>query len=269
MKDFFKEIVRKLPFIRKVYHTIQDYYKLLSPPHKTPLGFFFSGNPLMENGEFEKLETAFIDHVLGDVDVFVNIGANAGYYCCLALQKKVPVVAFEPFPRNVKLLKKNLRSNSFTDIEILPVALGDHSGFIDLYGFGTGASLIEGWAGFSSSYRTTVPCTTLDEALGERLLGKRAFFLVDIEGAEKMMLEGAACNLHSEPRPIWMVEISVFDLQPEGQTINPFLLDTFRLFFDAGYRAYALDNSEITFEKVKVIVDTGKGSLGSNSIVFK
>lgn len=269
MADMLRTITRKLPVFRKFYHAAKDQYNLLKRPRRTPLGYYFSGNPVMESGEFEKEETAVISRNLDAAEVFVNIGANAGYYCCLALSKNVPTLAFEPFPRNIKLLKKNLKSNSFTDIEIFPVALGNHTGTIELFGFGTGASLIEGWAGFSKSYSTMVPCTTLDEALGERLDGKRAFILVDIEGAEKFMLEGAARSLRINPKPIWMVEISVSELLPEGQKINPHLLGTFSHFFDAGYRAYDLKDNEITLRDIERIVAAGSGRLASNSIIFR
>lgn len=223
----------------------------------------------MESGEFEKEETAVISQQLDYADIFVNVGANAGYYCCLALKKSVHTIAFEPFPRNVKFLEKNLKSNGFDDVEVFPVAISNYTGTIDFYGFGTGASLIEGWAGFSKSYRTCVPCTTLDNALGQRSSGKRAFILVDVEGAEKFVLEGAAGTLRLQPRPVWLVEITVSAMQPKGRSINPHLLDTFRLFFDAGYRAFALDNHEITLKDIELIVSTGKGDLGSNSIIFR
>ena len=46
-----------------------------------------------------------------------------------------------------------------------------------------------------------VPVLSLDRVLGDELVGKRAFILVDIEGAELMMLQGAFETLMHDPRP--------------------------------------------------------------------
>jgi len=51
------------------------------PEENCLLGFRFSGNLTMANGNFEIDETAIIKSELAVTDVFVNIGANIGYYC--------------------------------------------------------------------------------------------------------------------------------------------------------------------------------------------
>lgn len=108
-------------------------------------------------------------------------------------------------------------------------------------GWGTGASLIKGWASIPESYKTYVPVLTLDRILADRLRGNRALILADIEGAEWMMLQGAAATFRNEPRPIWMIEISTIEHQPEGTPLNPHFQSTFELFFAAGYRAWGAD----------------------------
>jgi len=64
---------------------------------------------------------------------------------------------------------------------------------------------------------------------------------VDVEGAEQMMLEGAASFLDREPKPIWMIEITVSENQPEGVHLNPHLRNTFQFFWDRGYEAWTAD----------------------------
>jgi hypothetical protein len=86
----------------------------------TPLGFkLISGlHPayeLMRSGKFEVEETAVIARLLPRVDVFVDIGANLGYYTCLALQSGKPVVAFEPQQQNLQCLFQNLTVNGWED----------------------------------------------------------------------------------------------------------------------------------------------------------
>jgi hypothetical protein len=65
--------------------------------------------------------------------------------------------------------------------------------------------------------------------------------VVDIEGAEKRMLEGATIILASNPKPIWLVEIVTKDHQPSGVDINPYFTSTFQLFFQNGYQAFSVD----------------------------
>ena len=111
-----------------------------------------------------------------------------------------------------------------------PMALSNQVGIIEIYGGGTGASLLKGWAGTPESYVTLVPCSTMDRVLGNRFQGSKTLMIVDIEGAEKLMLEGAAAFVAMEPKPVWLVEISVGEHQPKGIKINPNLLSTFQLF---------------------------------------
>lgn len=100
-----------------------------------------------------------------------------------------------------------------------------------------------------------MPVLTLDRILGPSLQGKRALILVDVEGAEYAVLQGAVNTLVNEPKPIWMVEIGATTHQPEGVTVNPYLLSTFEIFFRNDYEAVTADDSrapitEVIVEKV-------------------
>ena len=70
----------------------------------------------MQSGQFEVEETRIVHELLGDVDVLINIGANIGYYCCIALERKKRVIAFEPLPRNLEFLMKNVTLNGMEDL---------------------------------------------------------------------------------------------------------------------------------------------------------
>jgi len=117
---------------------------------------------------------------------------------------------------------------------------------------------------------TQVPVLSLDRVLGESLRGKRALILVDIEGAEYMMLQGATQTLINEPRPIWMMEISITEHQPEGTAMNPYFAQTFELFFAQGYRALTADQAglEITRDVVGQVVEGGR-RLDTHNFLFR
>lgn len=265
-------LLKRFPRLNAAYHGYRECKHMLRPPVRNPQGFWFTGNKQMQSGQFEPEETKLVQELLGEVDVLINIGANIGYYCCMALGRKKQVVAFEPLPKNVEFLMKNVALNGLEDsIEIFPMALSSSCGITKFFGGGTGASLIEGWAGQTQEQVTLVPMSTLNNVLGDRMQGKRCLVLVDVEGSELAMLQAASKLLSSSPRPIWFVEISVNEHQPEGTLLNPNLVATFEVLFDAGYHAYTAsrDSRRVLLDEVKQVAATGRDTLQTHNFIFR
>ena len=130
----------------------------------------------MEQGLYEAEEVEIVKRYLSDADVFINIGANIGYYCCIALNLGKKTIAFEPIDLHLKYLYRNIKANNWDDIEIFPIALSKNTGLMKIYGGGEAASLIEGWSGTPKHYCRLVPTSTLDNVLCNRLAGKKCFF---------------------------------------------------------------------------------------------
>lgn len=242
MRRWMRDVADRSPGLLAAYRTWRDERDRRRPPMATPWGFTLAGLPGAASGRFEPEETALVRRLLLDVDVLVNAGANVGYYCCHALSLGRAVVAIEPLPANVAFLLANLDANGWSDrVEVFPVALGARHGILPLWGGGTGASLIPGWAGAGSAEVTRVPVLSLDRLLGHRLAGQRALVLVDVEGAELDLLAGAVETAARDPRPIWLVEIALSEHQPAAATQNPKFGETFEWFFARGYAAVTAD----------------------------
>lgn len=271
----FRKLIRTalehFPATGQLLRNSRDLLDQRAPAKMTPWGFTLSGHEAMAAGTFEPEETALVRHLLQEVDVLVNVGANVGYYCCHALSLGKPVIAVEPIARNLHYLLTNIQNNGWSQqAEVFPVALGSKTDILQMWGGGTGASLIKGWASIPESYVTQVPVLRLDRVLGDTIQGKRALILMDIEGAEFMMLQGAAQALQNEPRPIWIMEISTTEHQPVGTSMNPNFLSTFELFFGSGYRAFTADASIQEIEKVDVDdVVANKKRLNTHNFVFR
>lgn len=181
------------------------------------------------------------------------------------------VIAFEPININLQYLFRNIKVNDWeSSIEIYPLALSNKVGLVEMYGSGTGASLIRGWAGIPANNITIVPSTTMDNVLNSRLHGKQVAVIVDIEGAELLMLEGALLLIDMEPKPIWMVEVSISEHQPKGIIINPNLQSTFQIFWQGGYEAWTADNQcrIVNPSEVDEIVRTGKDTIYTHNFLF-
>lgn len=265
--------------VRWKFHLFKDWWgtKVWTKTSEvvTPLGFkltsgFHPAYELMRVGQFEVEETAIISKLLGQVDQFVDIGANLGYYTCLALQKGKPVVAFEPQQQNLQCLFQNLISNGWQDkAEIFPLALSEHPGLLTLYGAsGPSASLVKNWAGYSSHYKKIVPVSTLDNVLAGRFLDKRLFIKMDVEGAEYQVLKGAVGTVARSIKPAWLLEVCFQEFHPEGK--NPDFQSIFDLFFSHGYKAFTAAEvpKPVTPEDVRNWVKNNCVDSGTFNYVF-
>jgi FkbM family methyltransferase len=252
-----KQKAHKSALIKRTYgaarwkwHVLRDNWGALvwtrTRESTTPLGFKLNAGlhpayEQMRTGTFEPEETALIAHLLTKVDRFIDVGANLGYYTCLALQKGCGVMAIEPQPRNLRSLYQNILSNGWgRNAEVMPVALAAAPGLLTLYGAsGPSASLLRNWAGYSSKHSQVVAVSTLDHLLAGRFGGERLLVKIDVEGAELGVLQGAQATLRRDVRPVWLLEVCLHEFHPDG--FNPDFLQVFQQFWDNGYEAYTAE----------------------------
>ncbi len=205
----------------------------------TPFGFKmvsrnYIANRMMMKGIFEIEEVELIKSTLSNSDIFVDIGANIGLYTCIARSLGKHVVAVEPQPHNLECLYSNLKNNNWQDTEVFPIGLSNEPGLLTLYGAsGPSASLVSGWAGYSTQFKRIIPVNTLDTLLGHRFEGKKLFIKIDVEGAEYNVLLGALKIFNMFPRPTWFIEICLHEFHPGA--MNPDYEATFNLFWKHGY----------------------------------
>lgn len=227
------------PAAAQVYRNLRDEMDHHQPATMTSWGWTLAGNEEMVSGNFEKIDTACVRRLLGEVDIFINIGAHVGYYCCHALELGKPVIAVEPIHRNLRYLLRNLAQNPewIGRSEVWPVALAEKVGIVEMWGGGTGASLIQSWVRNSDNYVRKVPTVPLDRLLADRIRGLRALILADVEGAETALLEGAPMVLAMEPKPAWILEVTKSKEGSGSQDLRPDIQLIFQVMHRAGYRA--------------------------------
>jgi FkbM family methyltransferase len=262
------QLLQKFPSVSSALRTLYTDYRVHSlQPRQTPFGFRFAGNETMSSGEFERTEAELILRLVPDVDVFVDVGANVGFFTCLAHSLDAHVVAIEPLPGNFQFLIANLQENGWLDVEVFPVGVSDQPGLLSFYGAGVGASLVRGWAGKKTAPEQVLPLSTLDILLQGRFVEERLFVKIDVEGAEYDVLQGARSLLERRPAPIWMVEICLDKHHPSGR--NPNFERTFELFFEHGYSAALVETPETIVGREQIQEWSSTGKLMQYNFLFR
>lgn len=146
--------------------------------------------PHWMEGYWESWITKWVSTELPNNDMFIDVGANVGYYTFMAASTGIPVIAYEPNPDVYALLEKSATENSFrTPVVMCNAALSDKFGSVTL-------SVPEGHSGAGSiaadmdgSVHYTVPCGRLDQQ-GIQEEYQRILIKVDAEGAEPQIWAG-------------------------------------------------------------------------------
>ena len=274
IKKYLKHIklnIRKYPYIVKQYRSIRDLIGLLKKEKLSIYGFLWKGNKFVLDGSFEPTEIKIVSFFLKYIDLVINVGANQGFYTCISLSKSKKVFAFEPDPLNYKYLIENIKINNWShNVEAYPMAVSNKNGLLKLYGNSTAASLIPGWGGTSTDSYKLIPSIKLDNLIFDQITNKSILIIVDIEGAEKSMLEGAQKLLNLRIKPIWLIEISIDEHQPNGIQINPNLISTFEIFLKNDYKVYTADKdiTEIKVQEIRKIYRQKKNTLKFHNFIF-
>ncbi|HJP52188.1 MAG TPA: FkbM family methyltransferase [Pseudomonadales bacterium] len=190
---------------------------------------------LIEEGIWEPYETDLVTRLLKPGQVFIDVGANAGYYSLIAshlVGESGQVVAFEPEQTNFALLSENLKRLELTNYIAIQSALHrqDGEGVLYLSDSNLGDHRLSESA---SRDQQTIRLMKGDLALKE--LQQIDFIKVDTQGAETYVVEGLLETIKNNARQLTMIlEFWPFGLQEAGSSarellalIEPIPLDIF------------------------------------------
>jgi len=207
---------------------------------QTPYGFTLAGDPAMASKGYEAEEIQAFLGLLESHDTVLDIGANVGLYSCLAASRSKHTVCFEPSPRNLNFLYRNLWENQYSEVEVFPLGLAARCGLGRIYGFGGISSFVPGWAQAHEAHSTLVPMTTLDAVTAGRFPESKLLIKMDVEGFELDVLAGAAATVDLNPKPTWLVEILLSGEVIPGGVSRKFA-EVFEVFWKRGYRCRKLN----------------------------
>lgn len=194
-------------------------------------------------GVWEPNLTSFLTTRLRHGDVFVDVGANIGYFSLLASRlvgRDGQVIAIEASPNIFERLSDNLRRNHAANVRSINIAVSDRQGTTKLF-LGSDSNI--GQTGTvsrpGSRYECDVATTPLDAILVGTDLGRVRFVKVDVEGAEWPVLQGMRHLLRNgAPDLEVFVEVTPKSLRACDKTVD----DVLALFAESGFLPYAIEN---------------------------
>jgi FkbM family methyltransferase len=124
---------------------------------------------------------------------FVDIGANVGLYSVFVAARagaRARILCIEPQPGIVDRLRFNLALNPGADVTVVPVALGEREGDVELAidARDSGGTRLTTAPGASGNERVRVPCRPLSAVLRDAGFREIDALKIDIEGAEDAAL---------------------------------------------------------------------------------
>jgi FkbM family methyltransferase len=159
----------------------------------------------------------------------IDGGAHIGYHTLLAARLVGPsgrVIAFEPAPSTYRLLAENVARNGYQNVTLVGGALTDRSGHgaLHLHGDWSGDHRIAEGPG-----RQTIPVDlhSLDDFVEQE--ESVDFIKLDVQGAEPLVLRGAARLLERNPQLVAAIEYDPSKL-PDWISPEAFLSDVFGRF---------------------------------------
>lgn len=148
------------------------------------------GKILASSVIYDKKELGFLRQACQG-GVFVDVGANIGYYSLVLAQKAhCRVIAIEPNPTTLERLRFNVMSNRLLqdNIAIVPLGVGDNGEFELHLGENLGEASLYGNLITNASRSVTITTKPLLEILTEHKVARVDALKIDIEGMEDRAL---------------------------------------------------------------------------------
>jgi FkbM family methyltransferase len=195
-------------------------------------------------GRYEAQETLLLRAILQPGDVFVDVGANWGYFSLIAARlvgDSGRVICFEPHPVLFQQLRQNIHRNALEHVLPLRVAACERRRALVLeavevaLGNSGGSRVVERPGPGKKVYR--VSGQPIDDALDVAAVEAVACLKMDIEGGEALALKGLRGLCAGRYRRI-LLELHPRHLRAQGVSVREVLLILER----AGYQGWVIDH---------------------------
>ena len=188
-------------------------------------------------GPYESVDANCIFKYLQGAKVFLDIGANLGWYSVKAALRdpNLKIYAIEPIPSLCRLLNRNCELNDTSQIKIFDIGFGKVNGRAEFFYSPTMsvAASLRNITERPDVEKVYCQILTLDEFVRNEALTRLDFIKCDVEGAEKLVFDGGQQTL-TKFRPIVFCELlrkwsAKFDYHPN---------EVIMMFHDLNYRVF-------------------------------
>jgi FkbM family methyltransferase len=196
------------------------------------------GGHIIRSKSFESHVAKAIKRNLKAGDVFLDLGANIGFFTLLAasiVQESGKVISVEPNIQNVQLLYASILENQFNNIKVFPFAASNCSQILNLTSFGSNG-LVRRPEVFQPNSQF-IQSVIIDDLLENET--KISLVKIDIEGYEPLALRGMDKTIRKF-YPVIISEFNPWHIERGSQT-SP--IDYLRQLSQYGYSFQILESS--------------------------
>lgn len=214
---YFLKAANSLGIANRIYkkRLHDNFYMLLNPTEHIQQQLFWYGHYEKELGELLK-------KVVRPGDVFLDLGANIGYFSLLVAinSPSANIISFEPVKDLFQNMNDNISLNNIKNISTINAAAGEINEEKDLFistPDNSGMSSFHQPENYSGK-KESVKVVSIDEWFKTSALSKIDIIKLDIEGSELAALKGMKEVLQKQ-KPILIVEVNpetllMFNLKP-------------------------------------------------------
>ena len=244
---FIAKFLRKYSLVGGVITSTGEYYLRM---HDDIFLYYNYSIPSLTIGDGQGLESLdtqfkspleeFVISFMKENEVYLDVGANSGYYFALKVAQSnahAKIFAFEPDPKILFHLRKNIQINNAKSIMLFEMALGDTCGSFPMTAELGASNFLVAQTGLISN-TIKVDVQTLDVFAKKCEIDRIDLIKVDIEGREFDFLKGATVSI-SEFRPVLILELNDSLLQRGGSSLSQVLTHL----YSKKYYCYRVKNS--------------------------
>lgn len=223
-------------------------------------------NALLLLGLFEIPETILFKKILKRGMVFLDVGANIGYYSALAgylVGKEGTVISIEPEEKNFVLLQKTVQANPGAHYHLFKIAAAAEEAtsefFVSEENCGDNRLAGNERPDDAQEWKTVmVPCTSVDKLIRDHHLPLPDVIKVDVQGFEAEVIKGCKELLQRKKTLVLMIEFWPDGLRSAGTDPIAFLKEIRQLGFEIQYITLKGDLSFLDDDLGLVGLYTGK-----------
>ncbi len=169
-------------------------------------------------GVYEKAETSYFRSVCKPGMIFLDIGANLGYYTALALPVvgSGRIIALEPDPENFHFLQKTVAANKPARVDCINKAAAGENGTLTLYTSSSNRGDNRLYSNELCEGEVQVDVCTIDSLLPSLGVDSVDLIKMDVQGFEGHVFRGMRKTLRDSRNLVLLSEFWPFGLESAG-----------------------------------------------------